>query len=179
MLPRFTALLALLALLVLATDQFTGTVVPVETEENAVQESVLCEETVVAGFPEASSQMIAVICVAATMVSVVVAVIVTTLLVGTLEGAVYKPLVWPMEPLLVPLTDQFTRVLLALMTVAVHCAVPFTVTSAPVPVVGTQEAVMVGATVVELEPQALTKPRAAASPKIIRNRSQRTRSRPK
>lgn len=179
----------MVALAVLATDQFTGTVVPVETEEKAVQDSWFCEETVVAAVPEASSQMMAVICVAATMVSVVVAVrvdctwevavMVTTLLVGTLDGAVYKPLVWPMEPALVPLTDQFTRVLLALMTVAVHCAVPFTVTSAPVPVVGTQEALMVGATVVELEPQALREARATASPKRIRNRSQRTRSRPK
>ena len=62
-----------------------------------------------------------------------VAVMVTTLFVGTVAGAVYKPLVIPIDPLPVPLTDQFTRVLLVLSTVAVHCAVPSTVTSDPVP----------------------------------------------
>jgi len=61
-----------------------------------------------------------------------VAVIVTILVLGTVAGAVYSPPL-VIDPVPVPLTDQFTRVLLALRTVAVHCAVPRTVTSAPVP----------------------------------------------
>jgi hypothetical protein len=47
------------------------------------------------------------------------AVIVTTLLVGTVAGAVYKPPLL-IDPLPVPLTDQFTSVLLTFKTVAVH-----------------------------------------------------------
>jgi hypothetical protein len=48
-----------------------------------------------------------------------VAVIVTTLLVGTVPGAVNNP---PLEidPVPVPPTDQFTSVLLRFKTVAVH-----------------------------------------------------------
>ena len=51
-----------------------------------------------------------------------VAVIVMTLLVGTAEGAVYRPLllIEPNEPVPVPLTDQFTSVLLKFNTVAEH-----------------------------------------------------------
>jgi cellulose biosynthesis protein BcsQ len=48
-----------------------------------------------------------------------VAVIVTTLLVGTVAGAVYNPPA-VMAPVPVPLTDQFTSVLLRFRTVAVH-----------------------------------------------------------
>ena len=48
-----------------------------------------------------------------------VAVIVTTLLVGTVVGAVYKPPL-VIVPFPVPLTVQFTRVLLRFKTVAVH-----------------------------------------------------------
>ena len=131
----------------------------------------------------------AVMAVAASMVTDVVvlrldcdwevAVIVTTLFIGTAAGAVYKPLVVSIDPLPVPLTDQFTSVLLALCTVAVHCAVPRTVTSAPVPPVDTQEAVMDGVTAVELDPQALSIVNAAISPDNTRRRSQRTVSRPK
>lgn len=169
--------------------QLTGTVVPVATEAKAVQDSEFMEETTDAGFPEESLQMTAVIAVAATMVRLAVAVsvdwtwevavIVMTFVVGTVAGAVYSPLVISIEPLPVPLTDQLTRVLLALRTVAVHCAVPRTVTSAPVPCVGTHEAVMDGATVVEAEPQELRIASAAASPKMKRTRSQRTLCRPK
>ena len=75
-------------------------------------------------------QITAVIAVAASIVRDVVvvrvdcawevAVIVTTLFVGTAEGAVYSPLVVLIEPLPVPLTDQFTSVLLVFVTVAVH-----------------------------------------------------------
>ena len=108
-----------------------------------------------------------------------VAVIVTTLFVGTVAGAVYKPLVVSIEPLPEPLTDQFTSVLLALSTVAVHCAVPSTVTSAPVPSVATHEAVMEGVTAVELAPQELRIAVAAVRPKKKRRRSQRTLSHPK
>jgi hypothetical protein len=57
-------------------------------------------------------------------------------------------------------------VLLALRTVAVHCAVPSTVTLDPVPCVETHEAVMAGVTVVVLlDPQELRIASAAASPK--------------
>ena len=48
-----------------------------------------------------------------------VAVIVTTLLVGTVAGAVYNPPL-VIDPVPVPLTVQFTKVLLRFMTVAVH-----------------------------------------------------------
>jgi hypothetical protein len=41
------------------------------------------------------------------------------LLVGTVAGAVYKPPLL-IDPLPVPLTDQFTSVLLTFKTVAVH-----------------------------------------------------------
>ena len=51
-----------------------------------------------------------------------VAVTVTTLLVGTADGAVYFPVlsIDPNGPVPVPLTAQFTRVLLKFRTVAVH-----------------------------------------------------------
>ena len=48
-----------------------------------------------------------------------VAVIVTTLLVGTVAGAVYTPLLL-IVPLPVPLTCQFANVLLKFEMVAVH-----------------------------------------------------------
>jgi hypothetical protein len=84
------------------------------------------------------------------------------------------------EPFADTLTDQFTRVLLALRTVAVHFAVPRTVTSAPVPSVGTHEAVMDGVTaVLALLPQELRIAGAAISAKKKRMRSQRTLPRPK
>jgi hypothetical protein len=102
-----------------------------------------------------------------------VAVIVTTLLVGTAEGAVYSPLVVPIDPLPVPLTDQFTSVLLKFVTVAVHCEVPRTVTS-----VGSHDTVIVGVVVVELDPQELTMASVAISPAKRRKRSQRNFSRP-
>ena len=101
------------------------------TEAKAVQASEFPEETVDGDgeLPEGSWQMTAVIAVAATIVTFAVAVnvdctcevavIVTTLLVGTVAGAVYSPPV-VIEPLPVPLTDQFTSVLLAFNTVAVH-----------------------------------------------------------
>lgn len=79
-----------------------------------------------------------------------------------------------MDPLPVPLTDQFTRVLVAFRTVAVHCAVPFTVTSDPLPEVEMQEAVMDGVTAVEVElPQELRNAIAA-----VRRRKERMRSQP-
>jgi hypothetical protein len=91
----------------------------------------LPEETVDAEFPDASSQTTVLIAVAATMVKLCVAVkvdctwevavIVMTLLldVGTVAGAVYNPPL-VIEPLPVPLTVQFTSVLLAFKTFAVH-----------------------------------------------------------
>jgi len=117
--------------------------VPEVTEANAVQASLLPEETVDAETSvEGSTQITAVMAVACSMVTLAVAVkldcacevavIVTTLFVGTVAGAVYTPPL-VIEPTPVPLTDQFTRVLLALRTVAVHCAVPSTVTSDPEP----------------------------------------------
>jgi hypothetical protein len=115
---------------VLETLQLTGTVVPVETEAKAVQDSAFLEETTDAGFPEESLQMTAVIAVAATIVRLAVAVklacacadavIVTMLLVGTVAGAVYNPLVILIDPLPVPLTDQFTRLLVRPTTLPVH-----------------------------------------------------------
>jgi len=174
---------------VLVTLQLTGTVVPVETEAKAVQASVSLEETIDAGFPEESLHMTAVIAVAATIVRLAVAVsvdctwevavIVTTLVLGTFAGAVYiPPLV--IEPLPVPLTDQFTRVLLAFKTLAVHCAVPSTVTSDPVPWLAVHVAVMVGVTAVVLaDPQELRTASATVSPKKKRTRSQRILRRPK
>ena len=53
------------------------------------------------------------------------AVIVTTLFVGTVAGAVYKPLL-SIDPVPVPLTDQFTRVLLRFVILAVNWTVPST-----------------------------------------------------
>jgi hypothetical protein len=117
---------------VFVTLQLTGTVVLVATEAKAVQASVLMEETIDAWLPAESLQMTAVIAVAATRVTLVVAVsvdsawevavIVTTLFVGTTAGAVYNPLVVLMDPLPVPLIDQFTSVLLVVLLrmVAVH-----------------------------------------------------------
>ena len=117
---------------VFVTLQLTGTVVLVATEAKAVQASVLMEETIDAWLPAESLQMTAVIAVAATRVTLVVAVsvdsawevavIVTTLFVGTAAGAVYNPLVVLMVPLPVPLIDQFTSVLLVVLLrmVAVH-----------------------------------------------------------
>ena len=133
--------------------------------------------------------MTAVIAVAATIVRLAVAVsvdctwevavIVTILLLGTVAGAVYSPPL-VIEPVPEPLTDQFTVLLLAFKTLAVHCAVPSTVTSAPVPWVGTHEAVMDGVTAVVLvDPQELRIASAAASPKKRRTRSQRISQRPK
>ena len=87
-------------LLALAIVQFTGTVVPVETEENAVQERLLFEATTKGemGAPVESSQITAVMAVAASMVTEAVAVsvdctwevavMVMTLFVGTADGAV-------------------------------------------------------------------------------------------
>ena len=76
--------------------------------------------------------------------------IVTTLFVGTVPGAVYSPPL-VIDPVPVPLTDQFTRVLLRFTTVAVHCEVPSTVTA-----VGVHVTVMVGfVVVVVLLPQEL------------------------
>jgi hypothetical protein len=99
-----------------------------------------------------------------------VAVIVTTLVVvvGLAAGAVYSPPA-VIEPVLVPLTVQFTSVLLRFKTVAVHWAVPSNVTS-----VGVQDMVMVGVTAVEAEPQELKIPNIATSPKKKSKRSQRT-----
>jgi hypothetical protein len=61
-----------------------------------------------------------------------------TLFVGTAAGAVYKPPLF-MVPFPVPLTVQFTKVLLRFKTLAVHCDVASTVTS-----VGVHETVIVG-----------------------------------
>src|SRR5579862_6495549 len=70
--------------------------------------------------------------------------------------------------------DQFTSVLLSFMTVAVHCEVESTVTSA-----GVHETVIVGVTAVEVEPQALRTASAAVMPKKKRTRSQRALPRSK
>jgi hypothetical protein len=104
-----------------------------------------------------------------------VAVIVTTLLVGTVAGAVYNPPL-VIEPVPVPPTLQFTRVLLKFVTLAVHCEVPSTVT-----LVGTHEIEIVGVVVAELAllPQELRIAGTAISAKKKRRRSQRTLSRPK
>ena len=171
-----------------ATLQLTGTVAPAVVV--AVQDSLLPDETVDAEARLESKHVTMSIAVAATMVSVVVPVkvdctwevaVIVTVLVGGLEGAVYKPalVIDPALPVPPPvtLTLQFTRVLLSLTTVAVHCAVPRTVTSDPVPWVGTHEAVMVGvATVLGLLPQELRIAGTAISAKK-RRRSQRTLSR--
>jgi hypothetical protein len=110
-----------------------------------------------------------------------VAVIVTTplLVVGTVAGAVYNPAL-VIDPELVPPTDQFTKVLpLTFKTVAVHCAVPSTVTLAPVPWVGVHTADMVGGVVVLAAlPQELRIAGTAISAKKNKRRSQRTLSRP-
>jgi hypothetical protein len=103
-------------------------------------------------------------------------VIVTTLVVplGMAAGAVYSP---PsvIEPVFVPLTVQFTSVLLKFTTLAVHWDVPSKVTS-----VGVQDTVMVGVVVVALlDPQELKIPSDAISPKKKRRRSQRTLPHPK
>ena len=179
-------------MILFAMLQLTGTVVPEDTEAKAVQESEFREETINGDgeLPEESLQTTAVIAVAATMVRLAVAVsvdctwevavIVTTLVLGTVAGAVYSPLVLSIEPFPVPLTDQFTSVLLAFRTVAVHCAVPRTVTFAPVPWVGTHEAVMDGVTaVLALLPQELRIAGTAIRAKKQARLPQRTLPRPK
>jgi hypothetical protein len=104
-------------------------------------------------------------------------VIVTLLLLGTAAGAVYSPPLL-IEPLPVPPTDQFTRVLVAFNTLAVHCAVPSTVTFDPVPRVAVHVAVIVGVVVVlGLLPQELRIAATAINAKIECKRSQRTLSR--
>src|ERR1700693_1272480 len=125
------------SLFAFVTLQLTGTVAPEEAV--AVQGSCLPEETVEAErFVAGLTQVTAAIAVACWSVRLCVAVkvdctwevavIVTTFLVGTVVGAVYKtPLV--IVPLPVPLTVQFTRVLLRFKTVAVHWEVPSTITS--------------------------------------------------
>jgi hypothetical protein len=83
---------------------------------------------------------------------------------GIVAGAVYNPplVIDPALPLPPPLmaTLQFTRVLLRLRTVAVHCEVVRTVTS-----LGVHETVIVGvAVVLVLDPQEVTNASAVASP---------------
>jgi hypothetical protein len=71
-----------------------------------------------------------------------------------------------MDPLPVPLTLQFTRVLLSFVTVAVHCEVPSTVT-----LVGEHETAMVGVEVVEAAlPQELS---AAGNARNAKTKSRR------
>lgn len=148
----------------------------------AVQESLLPEETTDAETELELTHVTALIAVGCWMVrfcvavnvdcTCEVAVIVITLLVGTLAGAVYRPpeLIDPVPVV----TAQFTKLLLRLTTVAVHCEVPRMVTS-----LGMQEMVMVGVTVVLLAPQELRTASAAVNPKKKRRRFQRTLSRPK
>src|SRR5579864_485205 len=90
-----------------------------------------------------------------------VAVTVTMLLVGTVAGAVYKPPL-VIVPVPVPLTLQFTSVLVTPVPwgFAVHCEVVRTVTSRT-----EQDTVIVGGVVpVELEPQDVTNASAPANP---------------
>jgi hypothetical protein len=152
---------------VFVTVQVTGTVAPPEVK--AEQFSALPDETVVADCAVVGSTQVTVLIeVAATIVTAwvpvkllcacAVAVMVTAPLavVGTVAGAVYNP-AEVIEPLPVPLTDQFTSVLLKFKTVAVHCEVPSTVTST-----GVQETVIVGVVVVlALEPQEFSNADAA------------------
>src|SRR5579871_6793481 len=112
------------SLLAFATVHVTGMIAPVEAVAEQLNE--LPEVTTVTPTLElllGSTQVTALIAVACSMVrpcvavrvacTCEVAVMVTTLLVGTVAGAVYKPAL-VMAPLPVPLTDQFTRVLLRL-----------------------------------------------------------------
>ncbi len=94
------------------------------------------------------------------------AVIVTTLLVGTVDGAVYSPLL-SIVPVPLPATDQVTKVLLRLVIVAVHCTCPPTVTED-----AAQEATMVGVVdvLVVLLPQEFRANRAGRTAKIGRKR---------
>ena len=64
--------------------------------------------------------MVTVVVVLSVDCACAVAVIVTTLFVGTVGGAVYIPLVILIDPLPVPLTDQFTSVLFSPVTEDVH-----------------------------------------------------------
>ena len=125
-------------LLVLLTVQLTGTAAPPVAV--AEQSRLLPEDTTngkVCVSVMGSTQVIAAIAVAASIVMLAVpfvvlsawetALMVTTLFVGTVEGAVYKPAgvlglfrIDPKLPVPVPLTDQVTRVLLRFNTVAVH-----------------------------------------------------------
>jgi len=129
---------------------------------------------------EESTQVTAEIAVGCWMVKLAVAVkvdctwdvaaMVTTLLVGTVEGAVNMPPVL-IDPVPVPLTDQFTSVLLRFKTVAVHCEVPNTVTE-----VGVHVTVIVGVVVVVvllLLPQELIQAGMAMSARKKRRPSQR------
>lgn len=105
-------------------------------------------------------------CVAVTLDCTCEVAVTTTVLVGTVAGALYNPLclsIVPGSPLppLCRATLQFTRVLLRFRTVAVHCEVFNTVTSR-----GVQDTVIVGVAVLEeTEPQDVTRASAAANPK--------------
>jgi hypothetical protein len=67
-------------------------------------------------------------------------------LFGTVAGAVYKPVVLPIVPVPVPLTEKFANVLLRFVIVAVHWDCPLTVTWE-----GTHETEIVGVVVVVVE----------------------------
>jgi hypothetical protein len=108
-------------------------------------------------------------------------VIVTTFAVpfvpGIVPGAVYSPpeVMEPkLPPVTVPVTVQFTSVLLRFKTFAVHWEVASNVT-----LDGVHEMVIVGVTVVEVElPQELRIASAAVSPNKNKRRSQRRPPRP-
>src|ERR1700676_822676 len=137
--------------------QKTGTAIPPESV--ATQAIELPEVTL--KFDVEPLQLIVLIAVAGKIVIVAVAVkevcvcaiavMVTTLLVGTVGGAVYLPLVSIVPnvefPPATPPACQLTRVLLKFAIVWVQDAVPFTVTE-----VWSHEIVKVGVDVVELEP---------------------------
>jgi hypothetical protein len=163
-------------MLAFVTDQYTGTVTLLEAV--AVQVSVLPEETVVA------SQVTAAIAVGCTRVMLCVAVkeactcevavIVMTLFVGTIAGAVYKPPLF-MDPLPVPLTVQFTKVLLTFKTLARHCEFASGATS-----VGVHDTLIVGVgAVLGVLPQEFRIAAKAISTKKKRMRCWRSLLRPK
>src|SRR5712664_4758863 len=141
------------------TCQNTG--IEVLAEDVAVQAREVPDFTVRLGVWVESRQVTALMAVAGRIVIVAVAVkevcawaiavMVTTLLVGTVCGAVYLPFVSIVPkvefPPATPPASQFTRVLLRFRMLWVHCTVPFTSTE-----VAAQEIVNVGVAAVVLEP---------------------------
>jgi len=151
-------------------------------ESVAVQANAMPEVTVRPDGVVEPEQSIALMAVAALIVTLAVAVrlvwawaiavMVTMLLVGTVCGAVYFPFVSIVPkvefPPATPPASQLTSVLLRFVILAVHCVCPFTVS-----VEEAQEAVIVGVVVVVLELPPPQEFRANTAGRSAKTRSRR------